>query len=65
MCTKEHIDIGNIGMHQYFTRVFSVSTYFESGRDTMKGNTIALKFYNIAVDASLIDRWDKKNIVSR
>lgn len=51
-------------MHQYFTRVFSVSTYFESGRDTMKENTIALKFYNIAIDASLIDRWNKKNIVS-
>lgn len=30
----------------------------------MKENTIALKFYNIAIDASLIDRWNKKNIVS-
>lgn len=39
---------------------------FESGRNTMKENTVALKFYNIAIDASLIDhRRNKKNIFSK
>lgn len=47
----------------FHTRIFH--RRFESGRNTMKENTVALKFYNIAIDASLIDRRNKKNIVSK
>lgn len=61
MCIREYRYWKYRDASIFHTRIFRIDVF---RKRAMKENTIALKFYNIAIDASLIDRWNKKNIVS-